>query len=130
MVQRVHVWRGSDYGAVANSRFSPYIEIHKVERDVHGNGIDIKIWGEMKIAAGEYVYARELKLNTVQVLLLTPELCKPNTLGYMAQKCIYNKGTYDNYASVDIYDHNGVLQLPGTGPTDGSIWLNFVAEGE
>jgi len=108
----------------------PLIHIHYIERTVHGNGIAIKVYGEMKIAAGEYVYARELKLNTLEVLLLTPELDKNNTIGYMAQKYIYNKGELDNYASIDIYADDGTFQAPGTGPTDGSIWLNFLALGE
>jgi len=108
----------------------PLIHIHHVERSVHGNGVAIKVYGEMKIAAGEYVYARELKLNTLEVLLLTPELDKNNTIGYMAQKYIHNKGEYDNYASIDIYADDGTWQSPGTGPTDGSIWLNFIALGE
>jgi hypothetical protein len=130
MVQIVHMWRDAYYGSVAVNRFSPYIEIHKVERTVHGNGVDIKVWGEMKIAAGEYVYARELKLNTLQVLLLTPELLAPDGHGYMVHKRIFNKGAYDNYASVDVYDDAAEWQGPGVGPVDGSIWVNFVAEGE
>lgn len=108
----------------------PLIHIHYIERTVHGNGIAIKVYGEMKIAAGEYVYARELKLNTLQVLLLTPELDTNNTIGYMAQKYVHNKGELDNYASIDIYADDGTWQAPGTGPTDGSIWLNFLALGE
>ena len=109
---------------------SPLIHIHYIERTIHGNGIAIKVYGEMKIAAGEYVYARELKLNTLEVLVLTPEVEKNNAKGYMAQKYIYNKGEFDNYASIDIYDHDGTFQAPGTGPIDGSIWLNFIALGE
>jgi len=108
----------------------PLIHIHHIERVVHGNGIAIKVYGEMKIAAGEYVYARELKLNTLEVLLLTPEVNRNNGTGYMAQKYIHNKGELDNYASIDIYSHDGTFQAPGTGPIDGSIWLNFEAVGE
>ena len=84
----------------------------------------------MKVHSGVYVYARELKLNTLQVLLLTPELNRDNGLGYMAQKFIYHKGELDNYASLAIYDDNSVQQTPGTGPVDGSIWLDFEAIGE
>jgi len=109
---------------------NPLIHIHYIERTVHGNGIAIKVYGEMKIAAGEYVYARELKLNTLKVLLLTPELDTNNTIGYMAQKYIHNKGEFDNYASIDVYADDGTYQAPGTGPVDGSIWLNFLALGE
>jgi len=45
---------------------APLIHIHRIERTVHGNGIGIKVFGEMLIAAKEFVYARELKLNTIQ----------------------------------------------------------------
>jgi len=104
--------------------------VHSVQRHVHGNGIKITIHGEMKTASGQYVYARELKLNTLQVLNLTPELNLNNTHGYMAQKFIYHKGELDNYASIDVYSDAGTWQGPGTGPVDGSIWLDFVAIGE
>ena len=117
----------------------PLIHIHYVERTVHGNGIAIKVWGEMKIAAKEYVYARELKLNTLQVLLLTPETGDHHL--YTVQKYIYHKGEYDNYASVDIWSAAGYEMLasgrgqseisaPNTLPSDGSIWLNFCVIGE
>ena len=112
---------------------SPIIHIHHIERDVFGNGIAIKVYGEMKIAAKEVVFARELKLNTLQVLVLTPETGRLWT-GYLAQKYIYHKGELDNYASIDIFDHNGNEIGPGRqnpGPeTDGSIWLDFIALGE
>jgi len=108
----------------------PLIHIHHIERVVHGNGVAIKVYGEMKIAAGEYVYARELKLNTLEVLVLTPEVEKNNSTGYIVQKHVYHKGEYDNYASIDIYDHDGTFQSPGRGPVDGSIWLDFIALGE
>ena len=106
------------------------IHVHSVQRHVHGNGIKVTIWGEMKIHAGHYVYARELKLNTLQVLMLTPELNLNDTIGYMAQKFIYHKGELDNYASIDVYSDDGTWQGPGTGPVDGSIWLDFIAQGE
>ena len=109
---------------------SPLIHIHKVDRAVHGNGIDIKIYGEMQVAAGEYVYARELKLNTLEVLLLTAMPPSNTGLGYIAQHRIANKGTYDNYASIDVYDDASAWLSPGAGPEGGSIWLNFIAEGE
>ena len=106
------------------------IHIHNVERTVHGNGVKIVSWGEMKISAGRYVYSYELMLRTLQVLLLTPELDVNNGLGYMAQKYIYHKGELDNYASIDIYDDASTFQAAGTGPVDGSIWLDFIALGE
>jgi len=110
---------------------TPEIHIHSVERHIHGNGIKIMVHGEMKIAAGEIVYARELKLNTLEVLKLTPEVKHTRVNdGYFANKWIYRKGEYDNWASIDVYDYNGIWQDSRTGPTDGSIWLDFDAKGE
>lgn len=115
----------------------PLVHIHYVERFVHGNGIGIKVYGEMKIAAKEVIFARELKLNTIQVLTLTPETGDHHL--YHAQKYIHNKGEYDNYASVDIYSADAYqmtttrseLASAATSlPSDGSIWLNFIALGE
>ncbi|RLI27002.1 hypothetical protein DRO58_04935 [Candidatus Bathyarchaeota archaeon] len=106
----------------------PLIHIHYIERVVHGNGIVIKVYGKMKIAAKEYVYAHELKLNTIEVLLLTPETGVHT--GYLAQKWVYNPGEYGNYASVDIFNTDGTEITAGAGPVDGSIWLDFEALGE
>jgi len=106
----------------------PLIHIHYIERMVQGSGIAVKVYGEMKIAAKEYVYARELGLNTIQTLQLTP-LTGAHT-GYIAQTYIHNKGEYDNYASIDVFDTGGTEITAGNGPEDGSIWLNFEALGE
>ena len=48
----------------------------------------------------------------------------------MAQKFVYHKGEYNNYASIDIYDDASTAQAAGTGPVDGSVWLDFIAKGE
>ena len=114
---------GYEWGA-----WGPIIHIHHVKRDIHGNGIAIHIYGEMRIAAKEVVYARELKLNTIQTLNLTCET-RAHT-GYSAQKWIHNKGEYDNWASIDIFDMDGNEQTHGVGPDEGSIWLDFEALGE
>ena len=118
---------------------APLIHIHDVERHVFGNATVVKVWGQMKIAAKEVVFARELKLNTLQVLLLTVET------GYhwpwTANKWVYHKGEFDNYASIDILSpqtgyqwdadsRNDPVVVPSTLPADGSIWLNFMALGE
>lgn len=110
--------------------YGPLIHIHSVQRHVHGNGISITVYGEMQIAAGEFVMARELKLNTLQVLSLTCEQPSQTGVGYIANKRIFTKGAYDNYASIDIYDDASNLLTPGIGPEGGSIWLNFIANGE
>jgi hypothetical protein len=119
-------------GEIIKTGRGPLIVIHYIERTVHGNGIAIKVYGEMKVGAGEVVYARELKLNTIEVLTLTPEYGL-QTRGFLAGKWIYNKGEYDNYASIDVWDTAGHRIIPGSAyapEADGSIWLNFIALGE
>jgi len=106
----------------------PLVEIHYIERVVQGRGIAVRVYGRMKIAAKEYVYAHELGLNTIEVLLLTPETGVHT--GYLAQKYIHNPGEYGNYASVDIFNTDGTEITAGSGPADGSLWLNFIALGE
>jgi hypothetical protein len=106
----------------------PRVEIHTIERHVHGNSVVVKVYGELKIASGERVYARELGLNTLQVLLLTPEASTPLRLS--AKKYVYHKGEYDNWASIDIWDYTGSLKTAGNGPDDGSVWLDFIGLGE
>ena len=116
---------------------TPLIHVHYVRRDVHGNGIGIKVYGELKIAAKEVVYARELKLNTLQVLLLTIEQGEHYML--TPSKYIHAKGQYENYASIDIFGVVGyemlaagrtASTLPTYLPYDGSIWVNFLGIGE
>jgi hypothetical protein len=59
---------------------------------------------------------------------------------YTVQKYVYNKGEYDNYASVDIFSAAG-YEMVASGrageiaaatslPDEGSIWLDFIALGE
>lgn len=124
----VQVIAGNRGGGGTATGSGPIVHIHHIERHVHGNGIAIKVWGEMKIAAKEYVYARELKLNTIQVLLLTAETGR-HTL-YHPQKWVNNKGELDNYASIDIFNDAGTEITRGVGPADGSVWLDFMALGE
>lgn len=109
---------------------TPLIHIHFIERVVHGNGIAIKVYGEMKVISDQLIYARDLKLNTLEVLLLTP---MGSDQRYSAQKYIVNKGEYGNYASVHVYNagDNPIDADTYKGPeTDGSIWLDFEALGE
>lgn len=110
---------------------APLVHIHHIKRDIFGNGIAVVVYGEMKIAATERIWARELELKTLQVLVLTPEYCGRPANGYFADKYIYRKGEFNNYASIDIWSGAGALQPAGTsGLEDGSIWLNFIALGE
>ena len=108
----------------------PLIHIHHVERSVFGNGIAIHIYGEMRIAAMEVVYARELMLNTIQTLNLTAET-GVHDQSFNVTKYIHHKGEYDNYASIDIFDIvDNSQQIAGQGPDQGSVWLDFEALGE
>lgn len=117
----------------------PLIHIHDVERHIHGNSVVVKVWGQMKIAAKERIYARELKMNTLQILMLTvDDIVYP----IVPVKWIYHKGEFDNYASIDILGPQSAWQFPAGAearqdvaaitalPHDGSIWLNFMALGE
>lgn len=121
---------GVDAQGVGLGGGMPQVQIHFDHRDVGGNGIAVRVYGEMKIACYERVWARELGLKTLQVLVLTPELGFNDGIGYMAQKYVYHKGEYDNYASIDIYDDASEAQSAGVAPVDGSIWLDFIALGE
>jgi len=116
----------SPYGGGA-----PLIHIHHIERSVFGNGIAVTVYGEMKIAAGERVWAKELLLKTIQVLTLTPEIDRRMDHGFIANKYVHHKGEYGNYASIDVFDDTGAWQSAGRpGPIDGSIWLDFISLGE
>lgn len=126
----VQVIKGKAADHLAYGGGAPLVHIHEIERHVHGNAIDLKVYGEIKIAAGERVFARELKLKSIEVLVLTPEIYAPDGHGYIAQKYIYHKGEYNNWASIDIYDDAGERQTSDVGRTDGSTWLDFIAEGE
>lgn len=110
---------------------TPEIHVHYIERDVFGNGIGIKVYGEIKIASGEIVYAREMKLNCLQVLCLTPEYDHGDAgaHAYVPVKWIYHKSEFDNWASIDIYKDDGTWATSDL-PADGSIWLDFVGLGE
>jgi len=141
MVEVVRTTSGARYdrGFGAAAYGAPLIHIHDVERHIFGNSTVVKIWGQLKIAAKEVVFARELKLNTLQVLLLTVETGVH--WPFTPQKWVYHKGEFDNYASIDILAPSAAYQyeagtrsaaqtLPTALPADGSIWLNFMALGE
>jgi len=133
MVQVIYGERPPGYNWWEKATGTPEIHIHSVERYVHGNSIGIKVHGEIKIAAGEIVYARELKLNTLEVLKLTPEVKRqPTDIAFIPHKWIYRKGEYDNFASIDVFDdaHNWMYAGRSGNPSDGSIWLDFDAKGE
>ena len=127
MVQVIH--RAREEGDIGYPGMSPLVHVHHVERNVFGNGIAIHIYGEMRIAAKEVVYAKEMKLNTIQTLTLTAETGVHQS--FNVQKYIHAKGEYDNYASVDIFDTgDDSEQVAGQGPDYGSVWVDFEALGE
>lgn len=104
------------------------VAIHYVERTVHGNGIGIKVYGELLTYGDKIVYAYELKLNTLEELQLTP---MGSDQWYIANKYIVDKGEYGNYASIHVYDTGGAIDDQNPGPeAEGSIWLDFEALGE
>jgi len=126
----VIITRGSDHTGASQGGGNPLIHVSNAERSVAGRSVHGKIFGSIKIAAGERVWAHELKLNSIETIVLTPELNLNNGVGYMAQKYVHQPGAYNNYASIDIYDDASNWESAGNGPVDGSIWLNFVAAGE
>uniref|UniRef100_A0A6M3M1M1 Uncharacterized protein n=1 Tax=viral metagenome TaxID=1070528 RepID=A0A6M3M1M1_9ZZZZ len=116
----------------------PRLEIQVQERYVRGESVHVKVYGEMKIGAKERIYARDLGLRTLQLLMLQPEHGTHNP--YTTGVWIYRKGELDNYASVDIFSMAGYemistgrvgsLSAATTLPYDGSLWLGFIALGE
>lgn len=126
----VIITRGSDHTGSSQGGGNPLIHIYDIKREVHGSGVCIKVWGNMKIAAGERVWAHELKVNSIESIVLTPEVNRNTGLGYMAQKYVSTPGAYNNYASIDIYDDASTWLNAGNGPVDGSIWLDFACKAE
>jgi hypothetical protein len=142
----VEVYQSNPADHLAYGGGAPLVHIHSIRREVFGNEISLWVAGEMKIAAKEVVFAKELKLNSIQVLVLTPEAA--DHVPYIVNKWIYHKGLYDNYASIDIFaptagyelrtltgDRQAQVPTPTIGatsilPYDGSLWLNFIAVGD
>ncbi len=110
---------------------TPKVHIHYIERNVFGNGIGVRVAGEILIASGEIVYARELGLNSLETLVLTSEYSRqPTVQVYTPVKWIYHKGEMDNWASIDVYEATDGWEAAGSLPSDGSIWLDFIADGD
>jgi len=132
MVQVIQRPRPSgDYWWNSAATGTPKIHIHRVDKNLFGNGVGVRVVGEMLIASGELVYARELKLHSLQTLQLTPEYSRqPTVQVYTPVKWIYHKGELDNWASIDVYEATDGWEAAGNLPSDGSIWLDFVADGD
>lgn len=129
MVEVILPSRGVETTPPGHSGRNPRIEIHTIDRRVFGNSIALWVAGEIKIGSTEHVYAYDLKMKSIQVLVLTPEASSPGRR-YSAKKYINHKGEYDNWASIDIWDDAGTAITAGNGPDDGSVWLDFIAVGE
>lgn len=97
----VEIYQANALDHVLYGGGNPLIHIHSIRREVFGNEISLWVAGEIRIAAKEVVFAKELKLNSIEVLVLTPEAA--NHVPYIVNKWIYRKGLYDNYASIDIF---------------------------
>jgi hypothetical protein len=108
---------------------APLIHIYFQERGVAGSGIASKTYGDVLIASREQLFAREVKLNTLWGLQLTPHLAN-FVHGYEPMKWINQPGMYDNYATIQVFDDAGAEQTAGIGPCNGSVWLDFIAIGE
>jgi len=116
----------------------PRLEIQVKERFVSGESVHVKVYGEMKLGAKEVIYARDLGLRTMQLLMLQPEHGTHNA--YTTGVWIHNKGELDNYASVDTFSmasyellssgRSSSLEAATSLPYDGSLWLGFIALGE
>ena len=115
----------------------PRLEIQVQDRVVKGESVFVRVYGEMKIGAKERIYARDLGLRTLQLLMLQPEHGTHNP--YTTGVWIYRKGELDNYASIDIFSMDGyemylnaqvTVSAATTLPYDGSLWLGFIALGE
>lgn len=115
------------------------IEIQVQERVVAGEHVFVRVYGEMKIGAKETIYARDLGLRTIQLLMLQPEHRTDHS--YTTAAWIYHKGELDNYASIDIFSMDNSYEMKSSGrsgslsaattlPYDGSLWLGFIALGE
>lgn len=87
-----------------------------------------EVWGEIEVNDGAgYVYARNLRLKSIQDLQLT---ANPGANGnattpdLFASKYLINKGRKGNYASIYVWDADGDALASG------SHYVNFLAMGE
>lgn len=81
----------------------------------------VRSQGEMIIASGDTLYSYDLDMETIQGLVLTVE--GGSTDAYFATKWVHSKGEKDNWATIFIWDTSG-------SQVSGSVWVNFVADGE
>ena len=86
----------------------------------------IEVWGEIECGSPALVNARDLRLKSIQNIILTADastlLNAPRFVNVSKQ--VFNKGQKRNNASIYIYDIGGTAELSG------SVYLNFLAMGE
>ena len=82
-----------------------------------------EVWGEIEVTSPARVDAADLRLKSIQNLLLTVDTIE-DTPDMFASKQIFNKGRKGNNASIYVWDLSGGVQASG------SHYVNFLAQGE
>ena len=86
----------------------------------------VEVWGEIECAHPALINARDLRLKSIQNIILTADASTltgaPTHVNVTKQ--VFNKGQKRNQASIYIYD------IEGTSSLSGSVYLNFLAMGE
>lgn len=85
----------------------------------------VEVWGEIEVTSPALVHARDLRLKSIQNLLMTVDAQPARGVGDMfASKYVYSKGQKNNYASIYVWDLSDGVQATG------SHYINFLAMGE
>ena len=86
----------------------------------------VEVWGEVEITSPALVRARDLRLKSIQNLLLTVDVQDTTGVGHdiFASKTVYNKGQKMNTASIYLWDNSTSAEATG------SHYVNFLAMGE
>lgn len=85
-----------------------------------------EVWAEIEVGSPALLYARDLRLKSIQQLQLTPDVNgnQPANFDLIATKQIMNKGRKGNAASIYVWDTSGTAHVSG------SVYLNVLAMGE
>ena len=87
-----------------------------------------EVWGEIEVTSPARVNAADLRLKSIQNLILTVDTsdAMAGSTGHdiFASKTIYNKGRKGNQASIYLWDNDSDAQ------SSGSHYVNFLAMGE
>jgi hypothetical protein len=97
---------------------APTVRIFRLRKE---DNVDFwEVWGNVRIAHGERIWARNIGLKSIDSLLLTPE--GGSVDAYFATKWVWYPKRPSNYASIHIFDHDGSAH-------SGSVDVNFYAIG-